>query len=239
MLEYKCWTCGNDMESHENMLGLRQDCPNCDTPNIVPKPINLELTDELKQCPFCTKRTVLPETFILFSVQKIEKHPMVQCRNCWEKWELRTVGAICPSCESREVFPIELPAMPISKHYERFSYTLGNEVLTLTGYVSVPSCTNCARTLKRIGVISVIASFAAIPIFILVLAMLKPGRPLKLTETAGVLIIGIIGVMFVGVLTKELLGRTLGKNISIKAIVTYPPIQTLRDMGWIHKQQAL
>ncbi len=254
MIKYKCWTCGTDMESPESMIGQREICSYCETPNLVPKFLEVQSVSTPELCYFCHKKQADPDSSSHLNCKKEICGPSYRCRKCGARWDepaqevkkVKTSDAkdykpICPSCQSKDAVPTRLPEMPIGKYYGDFKslgavvYEYDDIRAVLKGMMNVPRCRECMRihTIVRrtswviAGITQVVAQFVILSAF---------DEQLKnsLTEQIGVcILIFLLVTLPVLYITRRLLMRyVISKTLPENEAETFPAVQELRRQGW-------
>jgi hypothetical protein len=256
-IRYKCWTCGSDMESSKSRVGQRETCTQCETPNLVPQPNDIQTSDVLRLCHFCRKKVAEPSSTLWKDVQLGLKKPSYRCRRCgatWEEvprvkgsdYEVHSYQPHCPSCiiEDNKVVPTELPAMPVGKFYKDFhstgivQYAGGWRSLVLQGSVGIPRCQECKRIHETAsGIMGFLAFIIGAMVFIVIVVWWGFLHTRNLIEFAQVMFLSFILAVFSSLLVLVIMKCLLYPIVKAKTSPTgaakrFFAVEKLRQQGW-------
>lgn len=159
----------------------------------------------------------------------------------------------CPSCGGRNNASVGLPSVPTGQFYKDFKNSGvrqnadGDLNVTLTGIVSIPRCSHCARHLAIIMAMPLAIGIVAF--LLLAYKMVSGALDSRVADDADLLfftllaavlwafllalvifVIGVILSTFVFVLITLVLGIFSGA--SLNSPEDFPPLKRLRDDGW-------
>ncbi len=249
-IQFKCWTCGTDMQASEDKSGLIQICPFCETPNQVPKPLDIKDVNTPDPCYFCGQSSSEPTSASVLSLRMSIKEPFYRCTKCGNRWqepakvekikaggEKHNYQPKCPSCSSDRCIPMYLPPIPIGKYYRDFK-SLGmyqNDFdldLILVGLVTVPRCKKCKLIHSRIDIISTLVSVIMALVGGIMICIVFGIRD-RLSVIILSVVLLFLSFFVIGLPLGRLLQRTIGKEtVSEDRNRDFPVVRSLFQLGW-------
>jgi len=252
MMVYNCWKCMEETKSPENKIGQRDLCPKCETPNLVPKPFEVEYDDDLNLCYFCKQRAAEPgSASVVLAKESFLGKPLyrcLECRSSWEEtpentsWEGEDVyKPKCPSCGSNNVVPTDLPAIPVGPPYTLFGFTSYRCSIGLEGYVCVPRCRRCKIIHNIINKFSLLLAFIASSCGIALMILNSGKEPSD--DFFEFFSYAIISFLIIGLpvffLTRIVIGIIIGRvTAPEKKAKTYFATKRLIENGWDQTQMC-
>ena len=254
MVRYKCWVCQKDLESPKNMIGIRQPCQKCETPNLVPKPLDIDSFDDEGKCFLCRKREPDPKSSVKV-IYNLPFQPSLQCRKCGATWKESLTGKAnttwswyspsCKSCGSSDFIATNLPAMPVGKYLENsydafngvtFQQSDGRRDFCVSGSINVPRCHECIVVHDRIRKISrgiAVGAMIVIGGTLAGIARVKIGH----LESAFMILFSFVVVAPIAwAISRVVLRLTIGRNIQPeRKALEFPPLQALKERDWLLK----